>query len=366
MKHKLLFILALIGVFVGVSSAVYYGLPKKAQPPAFTPATNPYSQGIYANGIVESAQGNGSNINLFPEVAAPVTRIFVKEGDEVAQGAPLLALDDSVQSATARQLEEQAAAALALLRELKAQPRPENLRIAQAQVEVAQTALKTAHDQYDKQKRSYDIDPGSVSRDALDSAANAVASAVANLDLAQRNYELTKAGAWSYDIVNQERQYQALLKAAEAARALLAKYVLRAPLDGVVLAINTALGSYVSAQGVYNTYTQASNDPALVMGAPQKVLAVRVYVDEILVNRLPAPDQMRAEMSVRGTEVHVRLKYERMQPYLSPKIQLSDQRQERVDVRVLPLIFTFENAGAVKLYPGQLVDVFIAAKAEAK
>jgi len=362
MKHRLLFALALLGVLAGIGSAIYYALPKKAQPPAFRPAANPYPQGIYANGIIESEQGSGSNVNLYPEVAAPVVRIRVKEGEQVARGAPLVELDDSVQSASARQLEQQAAAALALLEELKAQPRPEALRIAEAQVGAAQAAYKTAEDAYRKQQRSFELDPGSVSRDVLDGAQNAARTAQASLAVAQRQYELTRAGAWRYDIRNQEAQYQALSSAAAAARALLAKYVLRAPVDGVVLAVNAAVGSYVSPQGTYDTYTQASNDPVLVMGAPQKALAVRVYVDEILVNRLPAPEDMRAEMQVRGTDARIPLRYVRTQPYLSPKIQLSNQRQERVDVRVLPLVFGFDKPGTLRLYPGQLVDVFISAK----
>jgi HlyD family secretion protein len=32
---------------------------------------------------------------------------------------------------------------------------------------------------------------------------------------------------------------------------------------------------------------------------------------------------------------------------------------ERVDVRVLPVIFRFDKPKGVNLYPGQLVDVFI-------
>jgi HlyD family secretion protein len=44
---------------------------------------------------------------------------------------------------------------------------------------------------------------------------------------------------------------------------------------------------------------------------------------------------------------------------VSPKIELSDQREERVDVRVLPIIFTFEKPKDVSLYPGQLVDIYI-------
>jgi HlyD family secretion protein len=55
----------------------------------------------------------------------------------------------------------------------------------------------------------------------------------------------------------------------------------------------------------------------------------------------------------------VPLEFVRVQPYVSPKVQLSDQRTERVDVRVLPIIFKFEKPKDIAMYPGQLVDVYI-------
>ncbi len=64
-------------------------------------------------------------------------------------------------------------------------------------------------------------------------------------------------------------------------------------------------------------------------------------------------------MSVRGSSVKIPLQYVRMQPLVSPKIELSDQRLERVDVRVLPVIFRLEKPKNLTLYPGQLVDVYI-------
>ena len=51
-----------------------------AQPPVFNPAPNPYAQGIYANGIIESYQSNGENINIYPEVSGPIMHILVTEG----------------------------------------------------------------------------------------------------------------------------------------------------------------------------------------------------------------------------------------------------------------------------------------------
>jgi HlyD family secretion protein len=51
-----------------------------------------------------------------------------------------------------------------------------------------------------------------------------------------------------------------------------------------------------------------------------------------------------------------------MQPYVTPKIELSNQRTERVDVRVLPILFRFEPPKELSVYPGQLVDVYLEAK----
>jgi len=64
-------------------------------------------------------------------------------------------------------------------------------------------------------------------------------------------------------------------------------------------------------------------------------------------------------MSIRGSGVKIPLEFVRVQPYVSPKIELSDQRQERVDVRVLPVILKIVKPTNVNLYPGELVDVYI-------
>ena len=361
MRHKVLFSLALIGVVVGLVSAYLYSVQKTTLPPVFNPAPNPYAKGIYANGIIESYLTNGQNINLYPEVAGTITRILVAEGATVSQGTPLFALDDSVQRATVEQQQSQAEAAFALLEELRAQPRQEALDVAKAQVDMASASLKNAQDQLDKQQRSYALEPRSVSADTLDNALNTVKVATASLDVVRRQYELTRAGAWIYDITNQEKQYAALSRAFTASSALLGKYTVRAPQDGVILSIKAAVGSYVSPQGAYDTYTQGLG-PVLVMGSAARYLAVRCYVDEILIQRLPRGPAMRAQMFIRGTTISIPLEYVRVQPYVSPKIALSNERTERVDVRVLPIIFRFEKPKGVDLYPGQLVDVYIGEK----
>ncbi len=290
-RNKIIFALSILGVLAGLVGAYLFGRERKAQPPVFKPVSSPYESAIYANGIIESDQSSGKNINIYPEVSGTITKVFVQEGQSVSAGTLLFAIDDSV-------------------------PR--------ANRELASANLKAARDQYDKRFASYNIDPQSVSKDVLDTAEDAVQQAAAAL---------------------------------KVANALLEKYSVKAAVDGVVLSVDAMVGSYVSAQGAYDAYTQGF-DPLVVMGASPEHLAVRCYVDEILVARLPSKWHIQAQMSIRGTDIKVPLEFVRMQPYVSPKIELSNQRQEKVDLRVLPVIFRFEKQDA-PVYPGQLVDVYI-------
>lgn len=358
MKAKIIFIIAIIGIVGGIASAVFSSFATPPLPPAFNPAASPYTSAIYAEGIVESAQTSGENINIYPEIGGTVKEILVSEGQQVKAGEPLLRLDESIQKATAEQLGSQAQAAEAMLEELKAEPRKETLDVNIAQVVSAEANVKTAQDTLQKTQASYEMDPRSVSKDALDDAINAAAVAKTNLEVAKRQYELMKAGAWVYDIRNQERTQHALEQAYASSSALLGKYTLRAPRDGIVLSINTVVGNYASPQGSYDAYTQGQ-DPVITFGSSPTSLHVRCYVDEILVPRLPAGSKMKAQLSIRGSDVKIPLEFVRVQPFVSPKIELSDQRQERVDVRVLPVIFKIEKPANVNLYPGELVDVYI-------
>jgi HlyD family secretion protein len=246
MKRTLVFVFAIAGFIAGIVAAYVYGQQQAPQPPVFSPAANPYARGVYAQGIVESDQPAGENINVYPNVAGAVTAVTAREGAAVKAGDVLLTIDDSVQRATAAQLAAQADAAAAMLDELKFQPRKETLDVASAQVGAAAASLKMAQDQFDKQQKAFAIDSKAVSKDTLDNAANTLKVARANLDVVTRQYNLTRAGAWIYDIRNQQKQVDALRKAADSADALVAQYTIRAPADGVVLSVNAAQGSYVS------------------------------------------------------------------------------------------------------------------------
>ena len=128
MRNQIIFVLAILGILAGLVSAYLFGIEKKAQPPVFTPISNPYDTAIYSNGMIESEQQSGENINIFPEVSGSVTRILVKEGQNVLAGSVLMNIDDSVQKATTEQLRLQSEAAMDLLHELKVEPRKKSFR----------------------------------------------------------------------------------------------------------------------------------------------------------------------------------------------------------------------------------------------
>ena len=227
MRNRLLFALAIIGILAGFVSAYIFGIKQKPLPPAFTPASNPYAKGIYANGIIESYQFSGENINIYPEAPGVVTKILIAEGQHVNAGTPMLMLDDTVQRATVAQLKAQAESAM-------------------EQIGLAKANRKSLQDTLDKQTKSYELDPKSVSKDVLDTAQNAVEVGKANVAVS-------------------EKQYEVAFKAYQTANVLLSKYVIKAPSDGSALSVNTAAGSYISSQGSYDSYT-GGMDPPIVIG----------------------------------------------------------------------------------------------------
>ncbi len=140
---------------------------------------------------------------------------------------------------------------------------------------------------------------------------------------------------------------------------MLAKYAIKAPSDGVVMSINATVGSYVSPQGAYDTYTQGfgpGRRHGHVEGHARRCAATSTRSSSRGCRR---SDKLQAQMFIRGTTTKIPLEFVRVQPYVSPKIELSNQRLEKVDLRVLPVIFRFQPPPGARVYPGEMVDVYI-------
>jgi multidrug resistance efflux pump len=120
-----------------------------------------------------------------------------------------------------------------------------------------------------------------------------------------------------------------------------------APITGRVLQINIRPGEFATA-GV-------GKEPLLVLGTVQPLYA-RVDVDEIETWKL-SPDAP-ATASFRGNAgISTRLKYVRTEPLVRPKQSLTGDAAERVDTRVLQVIY--EILDPQRFYVGQQLDVFI-------
>ena len=89
-------------------------------------------------------------------------------------------------------------------------------------------------------------------------------------------------------------------------------------------------------------------------------LHVRVDVDENDAWRVVAG--ARAQAFARGNrKLGTELQFVRFEPYVVPKRSLTGDSSERVDTRVLQVLYAFDR-GDLPLFVGQQMDVFIEAE----
>ncbi len=130
------------------------------------------------------------------------------------------------------------------------------------------------------------------------------------------------------------------------AQAAVAQLAIHAPIAGTILQVNTRAGEFVS----------GAAGPLLVLGRTD-VLRVRVDIDENDAWRIRAG--AKAHAFVRGNrDLSVDLTFDRIEPYVVPKRSLTGASSERVDTRVLQVLYSFPG-GKLPVFVGQLMDVFI-------
>jgi HlyD family secretion protein len=314
-------------------------------PPPIMPARSPYAATLAAAGIVEAQTENISVGSATPGV---VVQVLVKVGDEVKAGQPLFRLDD-------RQLQGELAVKRAMVSQskselirLEAEPRKEKIPVVVAQVNEARAAVIR---ETDGLKRTEDLFARKViTEQELIARREALEGAQAALDKSQADLDLLKAGSWQYD---RDVAREAISKAeADVAKAEieLDRLVVRALVAGEVLQVKVRPGEYVGTP---------PNQPLIILGNIE-TLHVRVDIDEYDISRfrqdVPATAVPRGNLQVRYP-----LKFVRVEPFVIPKKSLTGDNTERVDTRVLQVIYEFDPAGLPPLFVGQQVEVFIEA-----
>ena len=147
------------------------------------------------------------------------------------------------------------------------------------------------------------------------------------------------------------QRYDANLKQAIAQRdeitILLDRLTVRAPRNGTILQVNVRAGEYA---------TPGSSEPLMLLGDTQQ-LQVRADVDEVNAPLVaPQASGVASLKSMAGTKIP--LTFVRIEPYVVPKKSLTGENTERVDTRVLQIIYRFDRP-PFPVYAGQQVDVFI-------
>lgn len=317
-----------------------------AKPPLSAPAApsrNTWSAAIAGSGLVEPCT---ENISVGTHVAGVVQEVLVKVGQPVKKGTPLFRVDERQLRADLAVREAVLASARAQLEKLEQQPRAEELPGSAAGVREAQARYEEEQDRFRRSEQL--VSRKLVSEEDFASRRQALAVAREQLAKARADDELLKAGTWEPDkLVSRAAVIQAQAQL-EQTRTDLARLTVTAPVDGQVLQVDVRPGEFVAQTTTADLIVIGNIDP----------LHVRVDIDESDIPRFREGQPARA--FVRGdTERLIDLEFVRVEPYVVPKKSLTGGNTERVDTRVLPVIYAVRPRGELVLYVGQQVDVFI-------
>jgi len=312
-SRKILPVLAVIGLTLAILY-IWQGLPDRStsepdqQPPKATGALADAAR-VAGAGLVEPAS---EIIDIGTAISGLITDLRVQPGDYVEEGQPLFLVDD---------------------RAIRARLQEANAAIGEARAAIseAQTAQSTAQQQLALYR---DIDDAAaVSRSEVIRAEGEANSAASRLRSARARLNAAQA-------------------AASSARTELGRLTVRAPITGEILAVNIRPGEFVSNQG------GGGSTPFIQMGQTRP-LHVRIDVDE---NEAPRVELgAKAIVSPRGAaQDQVEATFVRAEPQIVPKRQLTNSAAERVDVRVLQLIYALPDGDIFRV--GQQVDAFIPAR----
>jgi multidrug resistance efflux pump len=342
-KNYLLPIVSLAMLTFAVFHVVRGQQAKPQLDPPSPPARAPFERPVGASGVVEA---NTENISVGSYVPGVVVEVFVKVGAEVSAGDPLFRLDDRPLRAELAARTANLELAEKQLSRLVAMPRPEEVPSSKAKVREAEATVIDTEDLKQRSERMFAT--RGTSEDDLIRRRQAATVAREQLARAQADLALLEAGAWQADKDVARATVEQMRAQVKQTETDLERLEVRALVSGEVLYVNVRPGEFVG----------APPDKTLIVLGNVKPLHVRVDVDEHDIGRF-RPDAPAAA-SVRGDATrHFPLKFVRYEPMVQPKKSLTGDNTERVDTRVLQVIYAIEGVGDRRVFVGQQMDVFI-------
>jgi HlyD family secretion protein len=278
-------------------------------------------------------------------VPGVVVEVMVKVGQKVRAGDPLFRLDDRQLRAELAIRQAMLADAEAQLARLVAMPRSEELPQSEARVREALAAYENMQQQLRRVERL--VGTGAMTEEEIIDRKQQTTQALERYRQAQADLDLLKAGAWEYDQRVAQTAVDHAATQVKQTETELDRLVVRAQVDCEVLQVNVRPGEFVG----------APPGQALVVLGNVTQLHVRVDIDEYDIPRFIADAPARA--TLKGQPNHYfPLRFVRIEPYVVPKRSLTGDNTERVDTRVLQVIYAIDTEGR-QLYVGQQLDVFI-------
>jgi multidrug efflux pump subunit AcrA (membrane-fusion protein) len=305
MKKAILPTLALVALILGLVSIVRSQPKRESSTPPSPPPESSFEHSVAAVGLIEAST---ENISIGTHLSGVVDQVYVVVGDTVKAGERLFKLDD-------RHLRAQLGEAQAAE------------QVAEAQVTVAAAALDdvTRHLEFAESLSG----TTAISREELTARRSAVQTAQAKLTEANAG---VRAAAAQIEIIETELQ----------------RSIVTSPIEGDVLQVKLRAGEFAAAGETANT---------LLLLGRSRPLHVRVDVDEHEAWRVRP--EAKAEAAVRGNaKLKTGLTFVRFEPFVLPKKSLTGDSTERVDTRVLQVIYRIERED-LRLFVGQQMDVFI-------
>ncbi|HWE36889.1 MAG TPA: HlyD family efflux transporter periplasmic adaptor subunit [Isosphaeraceae bacterium] len=334
---------------LGLGFAVFTVVKARQSPPPSRPVVPPPERpsdfrAIAGAGIVEARR---ENIPIGANIPGVVVERFVNRNDMVKTGDPLFRTDDRNLKAELLVREANLASARAQLERLEVAPTTGDIPTFQAAVDESRARFMDAEVVARRTEKLYQ-DRASAASD-YDRDRYAFYAAKATLARAEADLERLKK-TWVKDI---EVQRAAVLQAEAQVKGIetdIERTMVRAPVDGQVLQVHVRLGQFAALQW---------NEPLVVLGDIRR-LHVRVDIDE---QDVPYYRKgLRAIATLKGKpNVRFPLEYVDIEPYVIPKQSLTGSNSERVDTRVLQVIYALPDERAVPVYIGQQMDVYLEA-----
>lgn len=312
--------------------------------PPVQPSRSPFQHTVAGAGIIEART---ENIEVGSTMPGLVTDVYVEVHQKVRRGDKLFKLDDRQLRADIEVRQAAVQAARAELLRLESQPRQEELPSYEAAVAEAQANVQMTADELRRAEELTSAGKRVLTEQELINRRQAHQMAKARLQKAKADLVLRQAGAWQYD----KDVAEAAVKQAEAqvqsVEAEIDRTTIRALVDGEVLQVNVRPGEFVGTP---------HNEPLIVLGNVEQ-LHVRVDIDEQDIPRFVPGAEASAVLKGNAAEKYP-LKFVRVEPYVVPKRSLTGLNTERVDTRVLQVIYSLDPANK-PLYVGQQVEVYI-------